>query len=70
MPELPDVTVYVELIAAKTIGRKIERVRIASPFVVRSVDPPVRDVEGKMVRAKFVELENGLRLASMTISGS
>jgi formamidopyrimidine-DNA glycosylase len=50
MPELPDVTVYVELIAAKTIGRKIERVRIASPFVVRSVDPPVRDVEGKMVR--------------------
>jgi formamidopyrimidine-DNA glycosylase len=50
MPEMPDVTVYVELIAAKTIGRKIERVRIASPFVVRSVDPPVRDVEGKMVR--------------------
>jgi formamidopyrimidine-DNA glycosylase len=50
MPELPDVTVYVELIAAKTTGRKIERVRIASPFVVRSVDPPVRDVEGKMVR--------------------
>jgi len=50
MPELPDVTVYVELIAAKTIGRKIERVRIASPFVVRSVDPPVRDVEGKTVR--------------------
>jgi formamidopyrimidine-DNA glycosylase len=50
MPELPDVTVYVELIAAKTIGRKIERVRIASPFVVRSVDPPVRNVEGKTVR--------------------
>ena len=50
MPELPDVTVYVELIAAKTVGRNIERVRIASPFVVRSVDPPMRDVEGKAVR--------------------
>jgi len=50
VPELPDVTVYVELIAAKTAGRKIERARIASPFVVRSVDPPIRDVEGKTVR--------------------
>lgn len=43
-------TVYVELIAAKTIGRRIERARIASPFVVRSVDPPVHEVEGKTVR--------------------
>lgn len=50
MPELPDVTVYVELIAAKMGGRKIERVRISSPFVVRSVDPPIREVEGKTVR--------------------
>ena len=50
MPELPDVTVYVELIAAKTVGRQTERARIASPFVVRSVDPPIRDVEGKTVR--------------------
>jgi formamidopyrimidine-DNA glycosylase len=50
VPELPDVTVYVELIAAKTKGRVIERARIASPFVVRSVDPPVRNVEGKTVR--------------------
>jgi formamidopyrimidine-DNA glycosylase len=50
MPELPDVTVYVELIAAKTAGRMIERARIASPFVVRSVDPPIAEVEGKVVR--------------------
>lgn len=49
MPELPDVTVYVELIAAKTVGRKIERVRVSNPFVVRSVDPPIREVEGKTV---------------------
>ena len=50
MPELPDVTVYVELIAAKTVGKKIDRARIPSPFVLRSVDPPVRDVEGKKVQ--------------------
>ena len=50
MPELPDVTVYVELIAAKTVGRTIDRVRVASPFVVRSVDPPVSAAEGKTVR--------------------
>jgi formamidopyrimidine-DNA glycosylase len=50
VPELPDVTVYVELIAAKTVDRTIERVRISNPFVVRSVDPPIREVEGKTVR--------------------
>jgi formamidopyrimidine-DNA glycosylase len=50
LPELPDVTVYVECITAKLSGRTIERVRIASPFVVRSVDPPIGDVEGKTVR--------------------
>ena len=50
MPELPDITVYVECIAAKVGGRAIERARISSPFVVRSVDPPIREVEGKTVR--------------------
>lgn len=50
MPELPDITVYVECLAAKCAGRKVERVRIASPFVVRSVDPPIYEIEGKTVR--------------------
>lgn len=50
MPELPDVTVYVECIEAKLLGRTLERIRIASPFVVRSVDPPIREIEGKAVR--------------------
>jgi len=51
MPELPDVTVYVECIAARVLDRKIERVRIGSPFVVRSVDPPIYELEGRTVRA-------------------
>jgi formamidopyrimidine-DNA glycosylase len=50
LPELPDVTVYVECIDERITGRKIERLRIASPFVVRSVDPPIYEVEGKVVR--------------------
>jgi len=49
LPELPDVTVYVERIGAKIAGRKIERVRIVNPFVLRSVDPPVSEMEGKSV---------------------
>lgn len=49
MPELPDVTVYVERIRAKIAGQKIERVRIINPFVLRSVDPPVSELSGKTV---------------------
>ncbi len=50
MPELPDVTVYVERIAAKILERKLERVRIANVFILRSVDPPITEVEGRTVR--------------------
>ena len=50
MPELPDVTVYVERLAAVAIGQPLERLVINKPFVLRSVDPPVGVVEGKVVR--------------------
>jgi formamidopyrimidine-DNA glycosylase len=50
MPELPDVTVYVESITAKTLGKKIEKIRVTSPFVVRSVNPPISEAQGKTVR--------------------
>jgi formamidopyrimidine-DNA glycosylase len=49
MPELPDVTVYVERLAARLIDRTLQRVRIASPFVLRSVKPPMSAAEGKRV---------------------
>ncbi|HSJ31498.1 MAG TPA: DNA-formamidopyrimidine glycosylase family protein [Longimicrobiales bacterium] len=49
MPELPDVTVYVERLAALLRGRVIERVRIANPFVLRSVEPPISAVAGRRV---------------------
>ena len=37
MPELPDIQVYLEALAARVAGRRLERVRLASPFVLRSV---------------------------------
>jgi formamidopyrimidine-DNA glycosylase len=49
MPELPDIVVYVEALERRVVGSTLERVTIASPFVLRSVDPPVREIEGKRV---------------------
>jgi formamidopyrimidine-DNA glycosylase len=49
MPELPAVTLYVERLAAFTVGRSLEKVRFASPFLLRSVTPPISSVEGKRV---------------------
>ena len=49
MPELPDVTVYVERLAALTIGQPLEGMRIASPFVLRTVSPPPGELRGARV---------------------
>ena len=51
MPELPDVDVYVEHIAARTVGHALERVRLASPFVLRTADPPLAALSGRTVSA-------------------
>jgi formamidopyrimidine-DNA glycosylase len=51
VPELPDVTVYVERLRALTIGRPLEKIRIASVFVLRSVSPSPRDLEGANVES-------------------
>ena len=50
MPELPDVTVYLEALEARIVGRPLERVKLASPFVLRSFDPPLEAVNGRTVR--------------------
>jgi formamidopyrimidine-DNA glycosylase len=49
MPELPDVTVYVECLAARCNGRPLERVRITGPSLLRSVVPPISEAEGRVV---------------------
>ena len=50
MPELPDVTVYVEALRARVIGHRIVRAIVKSPFLMRSVDPPLNATFGKTVR--------------------
>jgi len=49
MPELPDVTVYVESLAARIVGHRLLRLRVINPFVLRTALPPLTDVEGRLV---------------------
>ena len=51
MPELPDITVYVERLAALVKGETLERVRLRSPFVLRSVEPGIDELAGRRVES-------------------
>src|SRR5450755_4617664 len=50
MPELPDVAAYISALEARIVGQPLERVRVASIFLVRTADPPLASVEGRVVR--------------------
>jgi len=50
MPELPDVVVYLEALNRHITGHTIDRIRLLSPFVLRSVDPPIDSLHGRVVR--------------------
>jgi formamidopyrimidine-DNA glycosylase len=50
MPELPDIAAYITALEPRVIGEPIEHVRVASPFLLRTVDPPLSAIEGKRVR--------------------
>lgn len=50
MPELPDVVVYLEALSRHIAGRRLERLSLHSPFVLRTVEPPIDAVQGKVVR--------------------
>jgi formamidopyrimidine-DNA glycosylase len=50
MPELPDVLLYIESLKARILNQTLERVRLASPFVVRSVTPPISAAANRRVR--------------------
>jgi formamidopyrimidine-DNA glycosylase len=49
MPELPDLTVYLDFMQSHIVGETLERVRVSSPFVLRTADPPLKALEGKRV---------------------
>jgi formamidopyrimidine-DNA glycosylase len=50
VPELPDVTLYVEALTARVVGRPLVSISLKSPFVLRSVTPPIDILNGKIVR--------------------
>jgi formamidopyrimidine-DNA glycosylase len=50
MPELPDITAYLTALTPRVVGQRLEQVRIASPLLLRTAIPPIRSVEGKVVR--------------------
>jgi formamidopyrimidine-DNA glycosylase len=69
MPELPDITVYIEALESRIVGETLERTRIPKPFLLRSVDPPISAAQGKRVigvrrmgKRIVVELEDDLFL--------
>ena len=69
MPELPDITVYLEALEARLLGQPLEKVRLASPFLLRTAVPPIKAAEGRKVVALrrlgkriVFELEGGLFL--------
>ncbi|MBI3837447.1 MAG: formamidopyrimidine-DNA glycosylase [Planctomycetia bacterium] len=51
MPELPDITIYIEALERRLVGRRLERIRVNSPFLVRTFSPPLESAEGRSVRA-------------------
>src|SRR5437016_14649648 len=69
MPELPDITVYIEALESRVVGQPLQRVRIAKHVLLRSVDPPISAANGKRVlgvrrmgKRIVVELEDDLFL--------
>src|SRR5579864_4789911 len=51
MPELPDIAAYIGALEPRIIGKPLERVRLASAFLLRTVEPAIGDVEGRVVQA-------------------
>ena len=49
MPELPDVTIYIEALEARVLGKRLERVKLLNPFILRTAVPPIASAEGKRV---------------------
>ncbi|HKU66313.1 MAG TPA: DNA-formamidopyrimidine glycosylase family protein [Candidatus Baltobacteraceae bacterium] len=50
MPELPDIAAYIHALEPRVLGQAIVRVRVGSPFVVRTAEPPISSLQGQIVR--------------------
>jgi formamidopyrimidine-DNA glycosylase len=50
MPELPDIVAYIHALESRVLGQKLEHIRLATPFLLRTAEPPIEEVEGRAVR--------------------
>ncbi len=50
MPELPDIVAYIEALEPRIVGQRLDRIRLGSPFLLRTIDPPAAETEGRTVR--------------------
>src|SRR5271165_5124114 len=50
MPELPDISAYIGALETRIVGQPINRVRLASAFLLRTAEPPIAAIEGRVVR--------------------
>jgi formamidopyrimidine-DNA glycosylase len=69
VPELPDIELYLHALRPRVVGQRLQRIRLASPFLVRSVDPPIYTADDKLVtglrrlgKRVVIELEEDLFL--------
>ena len=69
MPELPDITVYIEALQARLLGQTLEKIRLGNPFLLRTFEPPIGIAQGKEVvgferigKRIVIELEDELFL--------
>jgi formamidopyrimidine-DNA glycosylase len=51
MPELPDITAYIRALEKRIVGQPLERVRVGSPFLLRTVEPPLASADGRVVKS-------------------
>jgi len=49
LPELPDITVYLDALQRRVLGRTLERITLKSPFLLRTVEPPISEAQGRVV---------------------
>ena len=49
MPELPDIVVYIEALTPRVVGQPLERIRLANPFIIRTIEPPASEFEGRRI---------------------
>ncbi len=77
MPELPDITAYVDSLAAKASGQTLARLRVLNPFVLRTAVPPTAHIEGQVLtgverlgkRVVLVLANGGLVVIHLMIAG-